>query len=95
MSDTTITPTIKGHAAMVSVKAKQRNLEMARFLLIARSFLCISRKELVNEKGGDELTTTERRKGERALSTLCSLTHSLRTPEFVRRVHGMACHSME
>ncbi|VDL19247.1 unnamed protein product [Hymenolepis diminuta] len=90
MSDTTMTPSIKGHAVMVSVKAKQRSLEMARFLLIARSFLCISRKELMNEKGGDELITTERRKS----TVNAMLTHSLRTPEFVRRVHGMACHGM-
>ncbi|KAM3176656.1 hypothetical protein ACTXT7_006100 [Hymenolepis weldensis] len=68
---------------MVSIKAKRRNFEIARILIIARSFICKVRKEL-NENNADELAVTRKRKEH------CQRpADSLRTPEFVRRVHGM------
>ncbi|VUZ51572.1 unnamed protein product [Hymenolepis diminuta] len=78
---------MKRHAAMVSMKAKHRNLEIAGFLKVTTSFVCKVGKGL-NEHNGDELAT-RKRKGH------CQrLADSLRTPEFVRRVHGMAWHGM-
>ncbi|KAM3173490.1 hypothetical protein ACTXT7_012401 [Hymenolepis weldensis] len=51
---------------------------------ITRSFVCKVKKELLNKNNGDELAATRRRKQYRRRSA-----YSLRTPEFVRRVHGM------
>ncbi|KAM3180191.1 hypothetical protein ACTXT7_016796 [Hymenolepis weldensis] len=51
---------------------------------IATSFIWKVRNELLNENGGDELATTRKRKEHCQLSA-----HSLRTPELVRKVHGM------
>ncbi|KAM3185975.1 hypothetical protein ACTXT7_005275 [Hymenolepis weldensis] len=85
MAYTTITNDMKKHAVtqIVSIKAKQSNLEIARFLKVATSFVCKVRKEL-NENNGDELATTSKRKPHCQRSA-----NSLRKPEFVRRVHGM------
>ena len=82
MADTTIANDKKRYAVIVSIKAKHSNLEIARFLKVARSFVCKVRKEL-NENNGDELATSKRKQH-------CQRSDSLRTPEFViRRVHGM------
>ena len=81
MADTSINNEMKRHAVIVSIKAKHSNLEIARFLKVARSFVCKVRKEL-NENNGDELATSKRKQH-------CQRSDSLRTPEFVRRVHGM------
>ncbi|KAM3181600.1 hypothetical protein ACTXT7_014056 [Hymenolepis weldensis] len=62
MPDTILTNEVKRHAILVSLKAKQSNLE----------------------NNGDELATTRKRKKQ----CQCS-ADSLRTPEFVRRVHDM------
>ncbi|KAM3182034.1 hypothetical protein ACTXT7_013213 [Hymenolepis weldensis] len=51
---------------------------------VAISYLCKVRKELLNENNGDELATTRKRKQHCQRSA-----DSLRTPEFLRRVHGM------
>ncbi|VUZ52516.1 unnamed protein product [Hymenolepis diminuta] len=75
MADTTVTNEMKRHAAMVSLKAKRSNLEIARFLQVARSFVCKVRKELPNENSGDELATTRRRK-EHCQRSADSLTHN-------------------
>ncbi|VUZ49818.1 unnamed protein product, partial [Hymenolepis diminuta] len=45
----------------VSIKAKQTNLEIARFLKVPTSFVCKVRKEL-NENNADELATSKKRK---------------------------------
>jgi hypothetical protein len=63
------------------MKAKHSNLEIARSLKVARSFVRKVRKE-VNENNGDELATIMRKQH-------CQCSDSLRTPKFVRRAHGM------
>ncbi|KAM3186741.1 hypothetical protein ACTXT7_003711 [Hymenolepis weldensis] len=85
MADTTVNNGMKRHAVMVSKKAKRSHFETARFLKVGTSFVCKVRKELVNEKNGDELATTRKRKQGHCLLS----TDSLRIPEFVRRVHDM------
>ncbi|VDL59845.1 unnamed protein product [Hymenolepis diminuta] len=84
MADTTITNEIKRHTVIVSIKAKPSNLEIAIFLQDATSFVCEVRRELLNESNGDELGATGKRKQHCQRSA-----DSLRTPEFVGRVHGM------
>lgn len=74
MADT-ITNEMKRLAVIVSIKAKLSYSEIARFLKVARSFVCKVRKEL-NKNNGDELATSK------------SIADIL-TPEFVRRVPGM------
>ncbi|KAM3170934.1 hypothetical protein ACTXT7_017615 [Hymenolepis weldensis] len=78
---------MKRQAVIVTIKAKHRNLEIARFLKVARSFVCKVRKKLLNENNEDELAATRMRKEHCQRSA-----DSLRTPEFVRRVHGVAWH---
>ncbi|KAM3180306.1 hypothetical protein ACTXT7_016539 [Hymenolepis weldensis] len=80
--DTTITNEMERYAVMVCIKAKRSNLEIAGFLKVARSFGFKIRKELLNENNGDELTTSRRKQ-------ICKLYDSLRTPEFITRVHDM------
>ncbi|VUZ53186.1 unnamed protein product, partial [Hymenolepis diminuta] len=46
----------------VSTKAKYKNSEIARFLKVAKAFVCKVRKELLSENNGDELTATSKRK---------------------------------
>ncbi|KAM3175539.1 hypothetical protein ACTXT7_008302 [Hymenolepis weldensis] len=70
---------MKRRAVIVSIKAKHRNLEIVRFLKVAKSFLYKVRKRL-NENNGDELATMRRRKQHCRRSA-----DSIRTPEFVRR----------
>ncbi|VUZ39754.1 unnamed protein product [Hymenolepis diminuta] len=84
MPNTTITNEMIRHTVMAPMKAKDSDLEMARFLKVTRFSVCKVRKELPNENSGDELATTQKRKQHYQLSD-----HSLGTPEFVRRVHGM------
>lgn len=72
---------MKRLAVIVSIKAKLSYSEIARFLKVARSFVCKVRKEL-NKNNSDELATSKRKHH-------CQRSDSLRTPEFVRRVHGM------
>ncbi|VUZ54708.1 unnamed protein product [Hymenolepis diminuta] len=75
---------MKKHALILSIKANQRNLDIARFLKVVRSFVCKVRKELPNENSGDGLAVTSKRKQH------CQRSADLfRTPEFVIRVHGM------
>ncbi|KAM3175904.1 hypothetical protein ACTXT7_007586 [Hymenolepis weldensis] len=62
MADNTITSEMKRHAAIVSIKAKYRNLEVARFLKVSRSFVCKVRKDPLNENNEDELTATRKKK---------------------------------
>ncbi|KAM3177360.1 hypothetical protein ACTXT7_004680 [Hymenolepis weldensis] len=62
MADNTITSEMKRHAAIVSIKAKYRNLEVARFLKVSRSFVYKVRKDLMNENNEDELTATRKKK---------------------------------
>ncbi|KAM3180634.1 hypothetical protein ACTXT7_015909 [Hymenolepis weldensis] len=62
MPDTSITNEMRRHAVIVSIKAKYRNLEIARFLLIATAFVCEVRKALLNDKNRDELASTGKRK---------------------------------
>ncbi|KAM3188443.1 hypothetical protein ACTXT7_000269 [Hymenolepis weldensis] len=83
MPDTTITNEMKNHSVIVSLKAKHKNLEIARFLKVARSSICKVRKELLNENNGNGLGATRKRREH------CQCSVSLRTPRFVRRVHGM------
>ncbi|KAM3179801.1 hypothetical protein ACTXT7_017569, partial [Hymenolepis weldensis] len=71
VADTTITDEMKRHTLLVSVKAKHRNFEIARFLKVATSFVCKVRKGLLNENNGDEPTTRKRKGTVNAL-----LTHS-------------------
>ncbi|KAM3181991.1 hypothetical protein ACTXT7_013284 [Hymenolepis weldensis] len=73
----------------MSTEAKHSNLDIARFLQIATSFPSKVRKELLTENNADELAAMSKRKEHCQRSA-----DSLRTPEFVRRVHGMAWHSM-
>ena len=81
MENTTITNEVKRHTVIVSIKAKHSNLEIAIFLRVARSFVFKVRKEL-NENNGGGLATS---KGKQR----CRRSDSLRTPEFVRKVHYM------
>ncbi|KAM3171004.1 hypothetical protein ACTXT7_017476 [Hymenolepis weldensis] len=55
---------MKRHAVIVSIKAKHRNFEIARFLKVARSFLWKVRKELLNENNGAGLAATRKIKQE-------------------------------
>ncbi|VUZ40962.1 unnamed protein product [Hymenolepis diminuta] len=71
--------------AIVSIKAEHRNFEIARSLKVVTPLVCKVRKGLLNENNGGELATTRKRKEHCQRSA-----DSLRTPEFVRRVHGMA-----
>ncbi|VUZ39869.1 unnamed protein product [Hymenolepis diminuta] len=73
------------------MKLKDGNLEIGRFLQVATSFVCTVRKELLNEINGDELTAMGKRKQEHCQRSANQLPHphSLRTPEFVKRVYGM------
>ncbi|KAM3177028.1 hypothetical protein ACTXT7_005329 [Hymenolepis weldensis] len=66
-----------------SVKAKHRNLESARIVQVATSFVCKVRKKLLNENNADELAATRKRKQEHGQRSVDSLGR----PEFVRRVH--------
>ncbi|KAM3183277.1 hypothetical protein ACTXT7_010668 [Hymenolepis weldensis] len=61
MPDTTIIIEMDRHAAIVSIKAKHRNLEIARFLQVTTSSVCKVRKEL-SENNADELAATSKRK---------------------------------
>ncbi|KAM3183064.1 hypothetical protein ACTXT7_011092 [Hymenolepis weldensis] len=73
---------MKRHDVIVSIKAKNRKLEIARFLEVVRSFVCVVRKEL-NENSAGELATSKRKPH-------CQRSaDSLRTPGLVRRVRGM------
>ena len=69
---------MKRHAEIVSIKAEHSDLEIARFLKVARSFVYKVRKEL-EEKNGDELVASKSKKH-------CQRSDSIRTPEFVKRV---------
>ncbi|VUZ47479.1 unnamed protein product [Hymenolepis diminuta] len=89
MVDTTITNEMRKEAVIVSIKAKYSNLGIARSVKVATSYVCKVRKELLNENNGDELAATSKRKQHCQRSA-----DSLTTPEFVRRVHGMARHYM-
>ncbi|KAM3171091.1 hypothetical protein ACTXT7_017313, partial [Hymenolepis weldensis] len=83
LPDITVTNEMKRHAIIASLKAKQNNFEIARFLTAARSFVYKVRKELLNENNGDELVTMWKRK------QYCqSSADSLRTSEFVGKEHG-------
>ncbi|KAM3185674.1 hypothetical protein ACTXT7_005896 [Hymenolepis weldensis] len=64
MADAIITHEIKRHAVIVSAKAKHDHLETAGFLKVARSIVCKVRKELLDEKNGDDLAATRKRKQE-------------------------------
>ncbi|KAM3185466.1 hypothetical protein ACTXT7_006273 [Hymenolepis weldensis] len=95
MPDTTFTNEMKKLPVSMSIKAKHSNLEIARSLTVARSFLCKVRKELLNENNGYELAASSKTKElrQRSVDSIThSLTHSLRTHKFMRRVHGMASH---
>ncbi|KAM3188202.1 hypothetical protein ACTXT7_000781 [Hymenolepis weldensis] len=75
---------MKRSAVMVSIKGKHSNLEITRFLKVARSLSAKLEKELLNENNGDELAATSKRKYH------CQRpADSLRTPEFVRRMRGV------
>ena len=69
------------HTVKVSIKAEDNDLKIGRFLKVTRSFVCKGRKEL-KENNGDELATSKRKQH-------CQHSDSLRTPAFVKRVHGM------
>ncbi|VUZ57431.1 unnamed protein product [Hymenolepis diminuta] len=84
MPDITIGNKMERHAEIMSTKAKRSNLKIARFLEVAKSYDCRVRREL-NEKHGNELAITRKRKEHCQRSA-----HSLGTPVFVGRVHGMA-----
>ncbi|KAM3182411.1 hypothetical protein ACTXT7_012437 [Hymenolepis weldensis] len=62
MPDTNITNEMKRHTVIVSIEAKHSSLRIARFLKVARSFVCNVRKELLDENNGDELAATRKRK---------------------------------
>ncbi|VUZ43033.1 unnamed protein product [Hymenolepis diminuta] len=83
MSDTTITNEMKGHALIVSKKAKHWNLEIAGPLKVTTSFDRKVRKELLNENKGDELTATRKRRQEHCQRS----ADSLRRPEFAIHAH--------
>ncbi|KAM3176419.1 hypothetical protein ACTXT7_006542 [Hymenolepis weldensis] len=85
---TTKTIEIKRKAVIVAIKAKQefRNCQTSTSRHI---FICKARKELLNENDRDELAAMRKRK-QHCQRSIDSLIHSLRTPEFVRRVQGMA-----
>ncbi|VUZ49918.1 unnamed protein product [Hymenolepis diminuta] len=68
---------MKRHAVAGPTKTEHRNLGISRFLQNATSFPCRVRKELLNEKNGDELTTTRKRKQRHCQRSADSLTHSL------------------
>ncbi|VUZ47707.1 unnamed protein product [Hymenolepis diminuta] len=68
MADTTITNEIKRHTVIVSIKAKQGNLEITGFLQVDTFFFCEIRKDLLNEKWG---LIDRHEQEKRALSTLC------------------------
>ena len=46
MTNNNITSKMKRHAVIVSIKAKHIDFKIARFLKLARSFVCKVRKEL-------------------------------------------------
>ncbi|KAM3186981.1 hypothetical protein ACTXT7_003216 [Hymenolepis weldensis] len=60
----------------VSIKAKHRNLEIARFLKLATFFVCKVGKELTENDRG-ELAAMRKRKQEHCQSSADSLTHTL------------------
>ncbi|VUZ41198.1 unnamed protein product [Hymenolepis diminuta] len=76
---------MRRQAIIVSVKAKHMNIEIAISLKVTRSIICKVRKELVNEKNGDETVDRMRRKKEHCQRS----TDSFTTFEFVRRVLDM------
>ncbi|VUZ47975.1 unnamed protein product [Hymenolepis diminuta] len=84
MADAIITNEIDRHAVTVSIKAKHRNLEIARFLQVVRSVVWKVRKELLNENNGDAMVTTRKRKEHCERSA-----DSFRISEFVRREQKM------
>ncbi|VUZ50207.1 unnamed protein product [Hymenolepis diminuta] len=69
---------MKRHVVIMSPKAKHNNLEITRFLIVAKFFVRKVRKELLSENSGVELASTRKRKqhGQRSAD-------SLTTPEFV------------
>ncbi|VUZ57098.1 unnamed protein product [Hymenolepis diminuta] len=77
---------MKRYSVIVSIKAKHRNLEIARFLHVNTPFVCKVRKEMVNEINGVELAATRKRTQKHYQRS----AHSLGTTDFVRRVHDMA-----
>ncbi|VUZ56063.1 unnamed protein product, partial [Hymenolepis diminuta] len=72
-------------AITVSIEAKHSNLKIARFVKVVRSFVCKVRKDLLNDRKGDELVVTRKRREHCQLSA-----YSFTTSEFLRRMHGMA-----
>ncbi|VUZ39878.1 unnamed protein product [Hymenolepis diminuta] len=64
MLDTTTTNEMEGYLVIMSIKVKQRNLEITRSLQVATSFVCEVIKELLNENNGDELAAMRKRKQE-------------------------------
>ncbi|KAM3171948.1 hypothetical protein ACTXT7_015552 [Hymenolepis weldensis] len=83
-SGTIITNEMKRHVVIVSIKAKNRNLEIARFLKVSTSYICKVREEL-DENHEGELAVMRRRKQEHCQRS----ADLLRTPEFMRRAHVM------
>ncbi|KAM3175869.1 hypothetical protein ACTXT7_007657 [Hymenolepis weldensis] len=53
MANTTIINEMKRYTVIVSVKKKHMNLEIARFLKVATSFVCEVREELPSENNGE------------------------------------------
>ena len=72
---------IKRYAVIVSIKVKHSDLKVAEFLKIAISLIWKVRKKLKGNNG-DELAMSKRKQH-------CQRSYSLRTPEFVRRMHGV------
>ncbi|KAM3183922.1 hypothetical protein ACTXT7_009377 [Hymenolepis weldensis] len=73
MTDAIITNEMKRHAVIVPIKANHRNLEIARFLKVATSFICKVRKEL-NENNEARVTMGPRGGEKRFVNAL--LTHN-------------------
>ena len=73
-----LTQEMKRHAVIVSLKAGHKDLEIARFLKVARSFVYKVRKEL-EAQDGKVSPVAKRKKHSRC-------TGSIRTPKFIQQV---------
>ena len=79
MTDPKLTNEMKRHAVIVALKGYHRDLEIARFLRVARSFVLKIRKEL--EKENDSVMSVS--KHEKKHSTR---SDSMRISEFIHKV---------
>ena len=81
MANYQLTHEMKRHAVIVAIHAKHSDVEIARFLEVARSFVHKVRKEL-EASSGDMSPVAKRKKASQR-------SDSIRTPQFVQRVQNI------